>query len=71
MAWLTRGLIAVIRLWQLTRYVRPPVCRFYPSCSTYGIQAIQKYGAVRGSWLSLRRIGRCHPFHAGGYDPLE
>jgi len=68
---LTLPLIGLIRLWQLTRYVRPPVCRFYPSCSSYGIQALQKYGAVKGSWLTARRICRCHPFHPGGYDPLE
>lgn len=44
-------------------------CRFDPTCSTYFIEAVQKYGAIRGTWRGLRRIGRCHPFHPGGYDP--
>jgi putative membrane protein insertion efficiency factor len=44
-------------------------CRFRPTCSSYFIQAVEKYGAVRGSWKGLRRICRCHPFHPGGYDP--
>ncbi|MCX5779315.1 MAG: membrane protein insertion efficiency factor YidD, partial [Firmicutes bacterium] len=44
--------------------------RFYPTCSYYSIEALQKYGAFRGGWLALKRISRCHPFHPGGYDPL-
>ena len=44
-------------------------CRFQPTCSAYFIEAVQKYGAVRGAWRGLKRIGRCHPFHPGGYDP--
>ena len=47
-----------------------PRCRFAPSCSAYALQALAEHGAVRGSWLAVRRIGRCHPFHPGGYDPV-
>lgn len=50
--------------------VRPPCCRFVPTCSEYAVQAITKYGALKGSWLALRRLLRCHPFHKGGYDPV-
>jgi putative membrane protein insertion efficiency factor len=49
----------------------PPSCRFTPTCSEYAIQAIEKYGALRGFYLATRRLLRCHPFHAGGYDPVK
>lgn len=48
----------------------PPTCRFYPTCSQYAKEAFIKYGAIKGFWLSIRRIGKCHPFNKGGYDPV-
>ncbi len=47
-----------------------PTCRFYPSCSCYAEQALQQHGAIRGSYLTVRRLLRCHPWHEGGYDPV-
>ncbi|NOQ76885.1 MAG: membrane protein insertion efficiency factor YidD [Methylococcaceae bacterium] len=48
----------------------PPRCRFYPSCSSYGLEAIQLHGAFKGSYLTIRRLLKCHPFHEGGIDPV-
>lgn len=64
-------LMGMIRVYQLTfSRMTPPSCRFYPSCSEYTLQAIAKYGALKGAWLGVKRIARCHPFHPGGYDPV-
>ena len=66
-----RLLIGAVRLYQIGfAPLLPPSCRFTPSCSVYAIEALERYGAVRGSWLAIRRVARCHPFHAGGYDPV-
>lgn len=65
------ALVAAIRGYQYA--IRPLIganCRFYPSCSDYAREAIERHGAARGSWLAARRIARCHPYHPGGYDPV-
>lgn len=63
--------LALIRLYQNTlSKVLPPSCRFYPSCSQYGYEAVSKYGVLKGGWLAAQRLARCHPFNPGGYDPV-
>jgi putative membrane protein insertion efficiency factor len=64
--------MGAIRFYQLTisRLLPAGSCRFLPTCSHYGYQAIAKYGALKGGWMATRRILRCHPFHPGGYDPV-
>ncbi|MFQ5796201.1 MAG: membrane protein insertion efficiency factor YidD [Candidatus Bipolaricaulia bacterium] len=64
-------LIGPIKLYQLAvSPFTPPCCRFYPSCSEYAVQAIDKHGALKGGWLAVKRVGKCHPLHSGGYDPV-
>ena len=66
-----KALIAFVRFYQLCiSPFFPPTCRFIPTCSTYFIQAVEKYGPFKGSYLGIKRILRCHPGHPGGYDPL-
>ena len=69
---LPRHLLAgLVRAYQLViSPVLPPSCRFTPSCSQYALEAIMRHGAVRGTWLTVRRLVRCHPFHPGGFDPV-
>jgi len=64
-------LLGTIHFYQqaISPYKRP-CCRFYPSCSCYAAQAVEKYGAKKGAYLAVRRILKCHPFHEGGYDPV-
>lgn len=69
-----RSAVAAPAIWLIRAYqlvlspMRPPTCRFYPSCSTYALTAIQRFGIVRGSWLATRRLLRCHPWNPGGVD---
>jgi len=64
-------LLALIRLYQkILSPALTPACRFIPSCSHYGYEAIERYGALRGSWMAIKRIARCNPFNPGGYDPV-
>ena len=62
--------VGMIRIYQVTTKWMPPTCRFTPSCSNYTLQAIQKYGLVKGSWMGAKRICRCHPLNPGGHDPV-
>ncbi len=69
--WTRRSLLGVIRAYQ--RWLSPVLgqrCRFHPSCSQYAVEAIERFGAGRGLWLAVRRLARCHPFTAGGLDPV-
>lgn len=65
------AVMACIRAYQLTlSHLMFTQCRYEPSCSRYTYEAVARYGALKGSWMGVRRILRCHPFHAGGYDPV-
>jgi putative membrane protein insertion efficiency factor len=65
-------IVAILRLYKLVvSPVLPSACRYYPSCSDYMRQAVEKYGPARGVWMGIKRIARCHPFHQGGLDPVR
>lgn len=64
-------LMALVRGYQVAiSPLLPAACRYVPTCSSYALEALQRYGAAKGSWLAFRRILRCHPLHSGGYDPV-
>lgn len=66
-----RALVVLVRAYQLLiSPLLPPSCRFYPSCSEYARLALVKHGPIKGLWLSLKRVLRCHPWHPGGHDPV-
>jgi putative membrane protein insertion efficiency factor len=66
-----RALILLVRGWQIgPSAVMPPTCRFAPSCSAYALEALERHGAFRGGWLTLKRLLRCHPWGGSGYDPV-
>ncbi|MCG3086270.1 membrane protein insertion efficiency factor YidD [Anoxybacillus sp. LAT_35] len=63
--------ILLIRFYQrFISRLKPPTCRFYPTCSHYGLEAIRRFGALKGGYLTIKRILKCHPFHPGGFDPV-
>ena len=65
------ALVLLVRGYQVAiSPLLPASCRYYPSCSAYAIEALERHGAIRGGWLAIRRIARCHPFKPGGYDPV-
>ncbi len=63
--------LKLIDIYRFFSKLTPATCRFYPTCSVYAKQAIEKYGVTKGVWLGIKRICRCHPFNSGGYDPLK
>jgi putative membrane protein insertion efficiency factor len=65
-----RILAVPIHGWRVFSTRMPSRCRFHPSCSAYALEALERHGALRGTWLAVRRIGRCHPWHPGGLDPV-
>lgn len=68
---IARVLILIAKGWQMgPSRILPPTCRYMPSCSAYAIEALSRYGALRGGWLAIKRIARCHPFGGHGYDPV-
>ena len=69
-SWAARPLVAVVRGYQAVRAGRPSPCRYWPSCSTYAVEALEVHGAARGRWLAVRRLCRCHPWGGHGVDPV-
>ncbi|HVP68068.1 MAG TPA: membrane protein insertion efficiency factor YidD [Anaeromyxobacteraceae bacterium] len=68
---LAAPLVLLVRAYQwLVSPLLPRACRFYPSCSAYAVGALERHGALKGSWLAARRLARCHPWHPGGVDPV-
>jgi putative membrane protein insertion efficiency factor len=65
-----RLLMLPVRVWRLVSVYLTPRCRFHPSCSAYALEALEQHGALRGLWLAIRRVGRCHPWGGGGLDPV-
>ena len=66
------GLILTLRAYKfLISPLLPSACRYRPTCSEYMLEAVEKFGAVKGVWMGMKRLGRCHPFHEGGYDPVN
>ncbi len=69
MQWLIAALLRHYKRW--ISPLLPSACRYYPTCSEYMLEAVEKHGALKGVWLGLKRLFRCHPFHAGGFDPVR
>lgn len=67
---IARVLVRLVRAYQALRAGRPSPCRYWPTCSSYAVEAIELHGAARGSWLSARRVARCHPWGGSGVDPV-